>query len=150
MTFSFEGAPDVSAPVNEVWARLLDPHMVAAAGPGVERIEVVDPRHFKVVTVLRIGSFKLQFTMNVELFDLMPERELKMKANGKATASSIEVLSKVRLEPLDDARTRLHWNARTQIGGIVARIGGHRMEGLARELTQKFWDRFAARVEAAR
>jgi carbon monoxide dehydrogenase subunit G len=59
------------------------------------------------------------------------------------------VLSQVRLEPLDDGKTRLHWNATTGMKGIVARVGGSRLEGLARELTQRFWDRFIARVEAS-
>ena len=142
MIFSFAGTPEVVAPAQQLWSRLLDPQAVANAGPGVERVEVMDPQHFKVLTVLKLGSFKLSFTMNVELFDLTPERELKMRAKGKATGSSIEVTSRIRLEPLDELHTRLHWNATTDIGGIVARVGGKRLEGLARELTQRFWDRF--------
>lgn len=148
MNFSFAGTPEVTAPVHRVWSRLIDPEAVAHAGPGVERVEVVDPRHFKVLTVLKLGGFKLSFTMNVELNDLIPERELKMLAKGKTTGSSIEVTSRIRLEPLDEQRTRLHWNATTEIGGIVARVGGHRLEGLARELTQRFWDRFIQGVES--
>jgi uncharacterized protein len=147
MNFSFSGTPEVTSPVAKLWARLLDPYAVANAGPGVERVEVVDPEHFKVITVLKLGGFKLSFTMNVELFDLIPERELRMRARGKATGSSIEVMSRVRLEPLSEERTRLHWNATTDIGGIVARVGGQRLEGLARELTQRFWDRFIGGVE---
>jgi carbon monoxide dehydrogenase subunit G len=150
MNFSFSGSPEVAAPVAKLWARLLDPHAVAHAGPGVERVEVVDPEHFKVITILKLGGFKLSFTMNVELFDLIPERELRMRARGKATGSSIEVMSRVRLEPMSEEHTRLHWTATTDIGGIVARVGGQRLEGLARELTQKFWDRFIAGAESAR
>ncbi len=148
MNFSFAGTPEVIAPVHRVWSRLLDPQAVAHAGPGVDRVDVLDPQHFKVLTVLKIGAFKLSFTMHVELFDLIPERELKMRAKGKATGSSIEVMSRIRLEPLDEHRTRLHWNATTDIGGIVARVGGQRMEGLARDLTQRFWDRFIKGVES--
>ncbi|MEO8200204.1 MAG: SRPBCC domain-containing protein [Gemmatimonadota bacterium] len=148
MNFSFAGTPEVLAPVHRIWNRLLDPQAVAHAGPGVDRVDVVDAQHFKVLTILKLGAFKLSFTMNVELFDLIPERELKMKAKGKATGSSIEVVSRIRLEPLDEQRTRLHWNATTDIGGIVARVGGQRLEGLAQELTQRFWDRFIKGVES--
>ncbi|MEO8295964.1 MAG: SRPBCC domain-containing protein [Gemmatimonadota bacterium] len=148
MNFSFSGTPEVAAPVQRIWVRLLDPYAVAHAGPGVERVEVVDAGHFRVITVLKLGGFKLSFTMNVELFDMIPERELRMRARGKATGSSIEVMSRIRLEPMSEARTRLHWNATTDIGGIVARVGGQRLEGLARELTQRFWDRFIAGVES--
>ena len=147
MNFSFSGTPEVAAPAHRLWTRLLDPYAVAHAGPGVERVEVVDPEHFKVITVLKLGSFKLSFTMHVEVYDLIPERELRMRARGKATGSSIEVVSRVRLQPEDETRTRLQWDATTDIGGIVARVGGQRLEGLARELTQRFWDRFIQGVE---
>lgn len=147
MKFTFADSPVIAAPVSRVWTRLNDPDVVGSAGPGVQRVTVKDPRHFDVVTGLKLGTFRLEFTMHVELYDLVPERELKMRARGKATGSSIEVQSVIRLEPLDEHRTRLHWNATTDIGGIVARIGGHRLEGLARDLTQRFWERFVRESE---
>lgn len=148
MNFSFSGAPEVAAPLKRVWLRLLDPNTVANAGPGVQRVKVIDPHHFEVLTGLKIAAFKLEFTMKVELFDVVPERAMKMMARGKATGSSIQVLSEVTLEPAGDNRTLLHWNATTEMKGIVAAVGGSRLEGLARDLTQRFWDRFIASVEA--
>ena len=147
MIFSFQGAPEVRAPVHQVWLRLLDPQAVAHSGPGVERVEVVDAHHFKVLTALRIGSFKIQFTMKVELFDLIRERELKMQAKGKATGSSVEVTSRIRLEELGPSLTRLHWEATTEMRGVVAAVGGSRLEGLARDLTARFRDRFVTGIE---
>jgi uncharacterized protein len=149
MNFSFSGEPEVAAPVHRVWLRLLDPNAVAHAGPGVQRVKVIDPEHFEVVTGLKLVGFKMEFVMKVELFDLVPDRELKMRAKGKATGSSIEVLSHVRLQALEEHRTRLQWNATTEMKGIVARVGGSMLEGLARDLTQRFWDRFIAGVETS-
>ncbi len=149
MNFNFSGAPEVRASAHTIWLRLTDPMAVAHAGPGVQRVKVIDPHHFEVITGLKLAALKLEFTMKVELFDVAPERELKMRARGKATGSSIEVLSQVKLEPLSEDLTRLGWDATTEMKGIVARIGGSRLEGLARDLTQRFWDRFIAAVEAA-
>jgi carbon monoxide dehydrogenase subunit G len=148
MKFSFSGAPEVAAPLDRVWLRLLDPNTVANAGPGVQRVKVIDPHHFEVVTALKIASFKLEFTMKVELFDVVRERQMKMMARGKATGSSIQVLSEVNLESAGETRTLLRWNATTEMKGLVAAVGGSRLEGLAGDLTQRFWDRFIAAVEA--
>ena len=149
MKFSFDGAAQTRAPVKTVWQRLTDPMIVGASGPGVQRVVVQDPNHFQVITGVKLGSFKVDFTMHVELHDLIPEREFKMKARGKATASTIQVDSRVHLEPLPDGHTRLTWNATTDISGILARIAGKRLEVLARELTERFWQRFVAATEAA-
>jgi carbon monoxide dehydrogenase subunit G len=147
MNFTFEGEPLVEAPLHQVWRCLLDPHVIANAGPGVQRVKVIDPYHFEVVTGLKLAAFKLEFTMKVELFDVVEQQALTMSARGKATGSSIQVLSRVRLEAAGDDRTQLYWKAETQMKGIVAKVGGARLEGLARELTQRFWDRFIAAVE---
>ena len=148
MNFHFSGAPEVAAPLQKVWLHLLDPQVVGNAGPGVQRIRVIDPHHFEVVTGFKLAAFKLEITMKVELSDVVPERQLQMVARGKSTGSSVQVLSRVKLESRGDARTLLQWDATTEMNGIVARVGGSRLEGLARDLTQRFWDRFIATVEA--
>lgn len=147
MNFHFSGAPEVAAPLAKVWLRLLDPNTVANAGAGVQRVKVIDPHHFEVLTVLKISAFKLEFTMHVELRDVVPERELRMVARGKSIGSSIQVSSQVRLQSIGESRTLLQWDANTEMKGIVASVGGSRLEGLARDLTQRFWDRFITAVE---
>lgn len=149
MNFFFSGSGETRAPVTTVWQRLTDPMVVGASGPGVQRVVVQDPNHFQVITGIKLGSFKVEFTMHVELHDLIPEREFKMRARGKATASTILVDSRVHLESLPGGRTRLSWNATTDISGILARIAGKRLETLARDLTEKFWQRFVEATEAA-
>lgn len=148
MNFHFSGTPEVAAPLPKVWRRLLDPQVVGNAGPGVQRIKVLDPYHFEVVTGFKLAAFKLEIIMKVELSDVVPERQLMMVARGKTTGSSIQVLSRIKLDSLGENRTLLAWDATTEMKGIVARVGGSRLEGLARDLTQRFWDRFIATVEA--
>ncbi|MEP7327467.1 MAG: SRPBCC domain-containing protein [Gemmatimonadota bacterium] len=149
MNFSFSGAAETRAPIATVWDRLTDPMIVGASGPGVQRVVVQDPNHFQVITGIKLGSFKVDFTMHVELHDLVPQQEFKMRARGKATASAIRVDSRVHLEPLPNGHTGLSWNATTEISGILARIAGKRLEALARDLTERFWLRFVAATEAA-
>lgn len=147
MKFHFSGAPEVAAPLTKVWLRLLDPNTVANAGAGVQRVKVIDPHHFEVLTVLKLATFKLEFTMKVELVDVVPERELKMVAKGKSTGSSIQISSHVRLKAIGENRSLLQWDANTEMNGLVAMVGGNRLEGLARDLTQRFWERFIVAVE---
>ena len=148
MNFHFSGAPEVAAPLHKVWLHLLDPQVVGNAGPGVQRINVVEPHHFEVVTGFKLSGFKLEITMKVELSDVVPERQLQMVARGKTVGSSIQVLSRIKLASVAENRTLLAWDATTEMKGIVAKVGGSRLEGLARDLTQRFWDRFITTVEA--
>ncbi len=149
MRLSFSGAPEIGAPIADVWPRVIDPHFVAKYGPGVESVEVLDPRHFKVITGLGVGSMRLRFAIDVQLTDVNPPNFLTMKARGKAPGSAVEVTAELALEVIEPARTRLAWRADTDISGNVASIGARLMEGTARRLTEQFWIRFAASITAA-
>jgi carbon monoxide dehydrogenase subunit G len=122
MRLSFSGAPEVAAALHVVWPRIVDPHFVARHGPGVESVEVLDP----------------------ELVEVIPTSRLTMKARGRAPGSAVEITATLGLETLEITRTRLSWQAETEISGTVASVGARLMEGTARKLTEQFWIRFAA------
>lgn len=149
MRLSFSGAPEVAAPIADVWPRILDPYFVARHGPGVESVEVLDPRHFKVITGFGVGSIKLRFGIDVQLTEVNPPNYFTMKARGKAPGSAVEVTASLALEALDPARTRMSWKADTDISGTVASVGARLMEGTARKLTEQFWTRFGLSIAEA-
>jgi carbon monoxide dehydrogenase subunit G len=148
MKLSFTGAPEVAAALADVWPKIIDPYFVAKHGPGVESINVLDPRHFKVITAFGVGSIKLRFGIDVELTEVNPPNYFTMKATGKAPGSAVEVTAQLALEPIDPGRTRLNWKADTDVNGTVASIGARLMEGTARKLTEQFWTKFAASMAA--
>ena len=148
MKLEFSGAPEITASRQQVWAKLMDPDFVAASAPGVESVEAVDPTHFKVVSGLGVGSIKVRFKLDVELFDVVPGQQLKMRARGKAPGSAVDVVSHLRLEDAGPEKTRLNWSATSEVSGTVASVGARLLEGTARRLTEEFWTDFARRVSA--
>jgi carbon monoxide dehydrogenase subunit G len=146
MRLEFAGAPEVTAPREEVWARLMDPGFVAASAPGVESVEPIDATHFKVISGLGVGPLKVRFQLDVELSDVVPLERVRMTALGRAPGSTVDTISTVRLESVGDGRTRLHWAATSTVGGTVATLGPRFVEAAARRLTEDFWTDFARRV----
>jgi uncharacterized protein len=148
MKLDSSGSPEITASRELVWAKLMDPDFVAASAPGVESVEALDPTHFKVVSGLGVGSIKVRFNLDVELFDLVTGQELKMRARGKAPGTAVDVVSHLRLEVSGPAKTRLNWSATSEVSGTVASVGARLLEGTARRLTEQFWTDFARRVRA--
>ena len=149
MKLLFSGAPVITASPHKVWERLLDPDFVAASAPGVESVEALDATHFKVISAFGVGSVKVRFKLDVELFDIVEGQSLKMRARGKAPGSAVDVVSELRLEDLGDGKTRLNWSATSEVSGTVASVGARLLEGTARKLTEQFWTDFARRVGAS-
>jgi carbon monoxide dehydrogenase subunit G len=148
MKLDFSGAPEITASAQTVWSKLLDPDFVAASAPGVESVERVDPTHFKVISGLGVGSVKVRFKLDVELFDIIEGQRLKMRARGKAPGSAVDVVSALQVEDAGSGRTRLNWSATSEVSGTVASVGARLLEGTARRLTEQFWTDFAQRVSA--
>jgi carbon monoxide dehydrogenase subunit G len=146
MKLEFSGSPAIAAPRERVWERLMDPHFVAHSAPGVESVEAVDPTHFKVISGFGVGSIRVRFTMDIELFDIDAGKSAKMRVRGKAPGSAIDVVSKLQVDDAGSGGTQLNWSATSEVSGTVASVGARLMEGTARKLTEQFWTDFAQRV----
>ena len=148
MKLEFSGSPEISATREHAWSRLTDPDFVAASAPGVETVEAIDPTHFKVISGLGVGSVKVRFKLDVELFDIVDNESLKMRARGKAPGSAVDVVSSLRIADATPGKIRLDWSATSEVSGTVASVGARLLEGTARKLTEEFWTDFARRVGA--
>lgn len=149
MQFSFSGSNEVAAPRPGVWQHLLDPQFVAASAPGVDKVEQVDERHFQVFLAVGLGALKVHFTLDVELFGIVPPEQVTMRAQGKAPGSGVEMTTLIRLEETAGGGTTMNWQSDCEVSGILASVGGHLLEGTARKFTEQFWLDFAARCARA-
>lgn len=146
MRLDFSGSPEIAAPPEVVWSRLLDHEFVASVAPGVESVQAIDDRHFKVVSGFGVGAVKVKFQLDVELSDVRPPTSLKMTARGQAPGSGVDVSTTLEIEPLPADRSRLKWSASSEVRGTVASVGARLLKGTAQKLTEGFWDKFAKRV----
>jgi carbon monoxide dehydrogenase subunit G len=145
MKLEFSGSPVIRATRDYVWTRLTDPDFVAASAPGLETVETVEPNHFKVVSGLGVGSVKVRFKLDVELFDVVERQSLKMRSRAKAPGSMVDVVSSLRIADDAPGTVRLDWSATSEVSGTVASVGARLLEGTARKLTEDFWTDFARR-----
>ncbi len=146
MNFEFSGAPEIRASRDEVWRRLLDPHFIGGSAPGVETVEPLDPTHFRMILGFGIALLKLRFALDVEMFDIVEGRSARMRAHGRASGSSVEMVSHIQVEDASPGRVRLRWTAASKVSGALAGVGSRLVEGVAKKLTAQFWASFAERV----
>jgi len=146
LRLEFSGSPEIAAPRDRVWRRLIDPHFVAGSAPGIESLDVIDPTHFRMTSSVGIGVMRARLTMDGELSDLVTGTSARMLVRGKGAGSTIEVVSAVAIKDAGVGRVRLEWTATTELSGTITRAGGRLVEGIARKLTEEFWEDFARRV----
>jgi carbon monoxide dehydrogenase subunit G len=149
MQLDFSGAPMIEAPLPEVWRRLLDPHAVAAAAPGVETVELIDATHFTVLCSIGLGVVSLSFNLGVEFSDIIEQTSARMRAQGSASGSVVDVNTSIALDEHGPRATQLHWQATATITGVLASFGVRLLESVVRKLTEDFWETFARQASEA-
>ena len=142
----FSGVAEIPAPRGLVWERLIDPRFVARSAPGVATVELIDSTHFRMTSGIGVGSFRAAMTLDGEMFDLVPGRSAKMLVRGRGPGSIILVGTSINLHEVGSGVVRLNWMAITELNGTIAKAGRRLIDGIARRLTQQFWDDFARRV----
>ena len=145
----FSGTQTVAAPIDKVWAFLLDVNNVAGCAPGFQSMEALEEDHWKAVIAVGVGAVKAKFTMDVTRPAMREPEEMLMKGRGKAPGSAVDMSGTMRLTSLDDGQTRMDWTATVVVSGTIASVGARLLQGTAERLTGQFFDCLKSKVESA-
>ncbi len=145
----FSGSQIVAAPIEKVWAFLLDVNNVAGCAPGFQSLEVLEDEHWKAVISVGVGAVKAKFTMDVTRPEMHEPELMLMKGRGKAPGSAVDLSGEMHLTALDDTQTRMDWKATVVVSGTIASVGARLLQGTAERLTGQFFDCLKTKLEAA-
>jgi len=144
----FEGSTEIAAPRERVWAFVMDPHQVARCGPGVESVEILDEKRFRIKASVGIGFIKARFTVDTELFDVKEPERANLRGRGQAPGSAVEFVARMNLRDGADGSIVLDWSSDVTLTGKLASLGARMIEGTAKKLIGQTFDCMKSRLEA--
>lgn len=143
-----EGKVTIQSPQDDVWKFLTDPHQVGACVPGLQSMEIIEPdKKFKAVAGLGLGSVKVTFNAEIEWLELDSPNRAKMKAQGVAPGSSMDVVSEMKLSHLSDEQTELMWTAEVVVVGKIATLASRLMGSVAQKMAGDFFSCAKSKIE---
>lgn len=135
----FSGTQTIAAPIEEVWAFLMDVNEVASCAPGFQSLEVLGEEHWKAVVAVGIGAVKAKFTLDVTRPEMQEPSRMIVKGRGKAPGSAVDMSGDMNLTSLEDGQTRMDWKADVIVSGTIASVGARLLKGTAEKLTGQFF-----------
>jgi uncharacterized protein len=136
----FSGTQTITAPIETVWAFLMDVNKVASCAPGFQSLEVLEDEHWKAVVAVGVGAVKAKFTLDVTRPEKEEPAHMIVKARGKAPGSAVDMFGDMHLTSLDSDQTRMDWTASVIVSGTIASVGARLLQGTAERLTGQFFD----------
>jgi carbon monoxide dehydrogenase subunit G len=132
-----------SAPVDELWAFLLDVERIAPCMPGAELTEVVDDHHWKGRLNMKFGPVAMSFAGTVTMQErddaahrvVLGAKGTEAKGRGAASATVTSWL-----EPRDDGTSLVKMRADISLTGAAAQLSRGLLPEVSKKLTQQFAD----------
>src|SRR5271157_1194307 len=137
---------DVTLPADrpKVWALLNDPEVLKSCIPGCESLEKTGDNGFAAVVKTKIGPVSATFRGKVELSDLTPLVGYTIKGEGEGGGAGF-AKGGAKVSPADaPGGTLLHYDVEANVGGKIAQLGARLIDGVAKNMADKFFANFAA------
>lgn len=139
---------EIKAEPAVVWAALFDPEVLKACVPGCESMTGSVADGFEAVVVQKVGPVKARFTGVVQLSDIVEGESCTISGEGKGGAAGFaKGAARVRLAPAPTG-TMLSYEVEANVGGKLAQLGSRIIDGFARSMADKFFERFQETLEA--
>jgi len=139
----------VRAPIDEVWAFLLDPEAVVQCMPGASLDGIEDEETFLGSIKVKIGPISTNYKGRVRFVERDDEaRSMRLEADGrdKGGGTARGEMSSTLTEE-SDGSTRVAVNSSVVLTGRVMQFGRSIHEGVARQLFAEFQQRLTSQLE---
>ena len=139
---------EVDAPIDAVWAFVMDPVKIAPCLPGAKLEEVVDERNFLGGVKIKIGAISTQYKGKVELTEVDESaHRLGMTAEARETSGgTAKALVTCSLSPTDSGGTVVVVESTADLTGKVMQVGSRMIEGVSKQLFQQFAKRLRKKL----
>ncbi len=142
------GEHRIAAPREKVWAALFDVETLKLCIPGCQELEQTSPTSFAAKVQLKVGPVSATFAGTVELQDIDRPNGCRIVGQGNGgIAGFAKGGSQVTLVE-DGSGTVLSYEAKAEIGGKLAALGGRLVQATSRKLADQFFSALTDRLKA--
>ena len=140
------GEERIEASRETVWAALNDVDVLKQCIPGCDALEQVSDTEMTAKVKLQIGPVSARFSGKVTLSEIDAPNGYRIAGEGTGgPAGYAKGSALVRLVE-DGAGTLLRYEAKADVGGKLAQLGGRLIDATARKLAGEFFGKFGAVV----
>lgn len=141
------GERRIHASRQRVWDALNDPEMLRASIPGCESVTRTAEDAFEAKVSLKIGPMAAKFGGKVKLENINAPISYTITGEGNGGAMGFaKGGADVALEEISADETLLKYSVKAQVGGKMAQLGARLIDSTAKQMSDQFFDRFAAAV----
>lgn len=142
------GSYSLAVPPEKAYALMQDPDVLARAIPGCEGLEKTGDDQYKMKMKMALASFSGAFEGKVRITDQTPPSSFRLIVEGSGKLGFMKGDGLLKLIP-GGAGTEISYEGDAQVGGTMAAVGQRLIDGTARMMIKRFFDKLAEEAAAS-
>ncbi len=122
---------------------LQDPAVLAQAMPGCESLEKIGPDEYRMQMKVILAALSGAFEGKVRITDQSPPSSFRLLIEGSGRIGFLKGDGLLKLSP-SNGNTEVSYEGDAQVGGTIAAVGQRLIDGTAKMMIRKFFDKLAA------
>lgn len=120
-----------------------DPEVLARAMPGCEGLEKIGEDEYRMKMKMALASFSGAFEGKVRITEQNPPASFRLTVEGSGKLGFMKGDGLLKLAPNGDG-TEVSYEGDAQIGGTMAAVGQRLIDGTAKMMIKRFFDKLAS------
>jgi carbon monoxide dehydrogenase subunit G len=142
------GSYTLNLPADQAYNALQNPDVLAKAIPGCESLDLIAEDEYRMKMKMALASLSGVFDGKVRIADRNPPDSFRLIVEGTGKIGFVKGDGVLKLAAAE-AGTEVHYEGDAQIGGTIAAVGQRLIDGTAKMMIKKFFDRLTKQMEAA-
>lgn len=144
-----EGTAEFPYTPAEVWQALHDVDLLKRTIPGCQSMTAAGTNRYEVQVALGVAAIKGEYSGSLEVDDVEFPGFYVIRGEGSGKPGFVKVTVDCRLAA-SDAGTIMNWSSDTEVGGLIAGIGGRVLSGISKFMAKQFFDAVNREMKRAR
>ena len=133
---------------ERAYAVMQDPEVLARAIPGCENLEKVGPDEYRMKMKMALASLSGAFEGKVRITEQTPPNSFRLVVEGTGRIGFVKGDGLLKLSAAESGGTEVAYEGDAQVGGTIAAVGQRLIDGTAKTMIKKFFDKLAAEASS--
>lgn len=139
------GSHKLPIPAIQAYTAMQNPEMLARSIPGCESLELIGDDEYRMKMKMVLASMSGLFEGKVRITDQAPPDSFRLVVEGAGKIGFVKGDGVLRLASIE-AGTEVSYEGDAQIGGTIASVGQRLIDGTAKMMIKKFFERLTAQA----
>lgn len=135
------GSYSLPVPQEQAYKMMQDPEVLAKAMPGCEALEKIGENEYRMKMKMVLASLSGVFEGKVRISDQNPPSSFRLIVEGSGRPGFLKGDGLLKLSPCAGGGTDVAYEGDVQVGGTIAAVGQRLLDGTAKILIKKFFDK---------